>query len=35
MGDVLVQGLLVGGVYSLIARGFVLVFKASRVLNLA
>lgn len=35
MGDVLVQGLLVGGVYSLIALGFVLVFKASRVLNLA
>lgn len=35
MGDVLVQGLLVGGVYALIALGFVLVFKASRVLNLA
>jgi branched-chain amino acid transport system permease protein len=35
MGDVLVQGLLIGGVYSLIALGFVLVFKSSRVLNLA
>lgn len=35
MIDALVQGLLFGGVYSLIALGFVLVLKASRVLNLA
>ncbi|RLC93056.1 MAG: branched-chain amino acid ABC transporter permease [Chloroflexi bacterium] len=35
MADVLVQGLLVGGVYALIALGFVLVFKSSQVLNLA
>lgn len=35
MDDVLVQGLLVGGVYALIALGFVLVFKSSLVLNLA
>lgn len=35
MDDVLIQGLLVGGVYALIALGFVLVFKASLVLNLA
>lgn len=35
MDDVLVQGLLVGGVYALIALGFVLVFKSSQVLNLA
>jgi len=33
--DVLVQGLLLGGVYALIALGFVLVFKSSHVLNLA
>jgi branched-chain amino acid transport system permease protein len=35
MGDVLAQGLLVGGVYALIALGFILVFKSSGVLNLA
>ena len=35
MEDVLVQGLLVGGVYALVALGFVLVFKSSQVLNLA
>ncbi|MBM4444511.1 MAG: branched-chain amino acid ABC transporter permease [Chloroflexi bacterium] len=35
MDDVLIQGLLVGGVYALIALGFVLVFKSSLVLNLA
>ena len=35
MGDVLVQGLLTGGVYALIALGFVLVFKSSQVMNLA
>jgi len=35
MEDVLAQGLLVGGVYALVALGFVLVFKSSQVLNLA
>jgi branched-chain amino acid transport system permease protein len=35
MDDVLVQGLLVGGVYALIALGFILIFKSSGVLNLA
>lgn len=35
MQDVLIQGLLVGGVYALIALGVVLVFKSSHVLNLA
>jgi branched-chain amino acid transport system permease protein len=35
VADVLVQGLLLGGVYALIALGFVLVFKSSHVLNLA
>jgi branched-chain amino acid transport system permease protein len=35
MDDVLVQGFLVGGVYALIALGFILVFKSSGVLNLA
>ncbi len=35
MEDVLAQGFLVGGVYALIALGFILVFKSSGVLNLA
>ena len=35
MLDTLVQGLLIGGVYGLIALGFVLVFKSSHVLNMA
>ncbi|MDM8001274.1 MAG: branched-chain amino acid ABC transporter permease [Dehalococcoidia bacterium] len=35
MDDVLVQGFLVGGVYALIALGFIMVFKSSGVLNLA
>ncbi len=35
MDDVLAQGFLVGGVYALIALGFILVFKSSGVLNLA
>lgn len=35
MDDVLAQGLLLGGVYALIALGFILVFKSSGVLNLA
>ena len=35
MEDVLVHGLPVGGVYALVALGFVLVFKSSQVLNLA
>lgn len=35
MDDILVQGLLLGGVYALIALGFILVFKSSGVLNLA
>jgi branched-chain amino acid transport system permease protein len=35
MGDVLAQGFLLGGVYALIALGFILVFKSSGVLNLA
>ena len=35
MDDILVQGFLVGGVYALIALGFILVFKSSGVLNLA
>jgi len=33
--DVLLQGLLTGGVYALIALGFVMVFKSSKILNLA
>jgi branched-chain amino acid transport system permease protein len=35
MDDVLAQGFLIGGVYALIALGFILVFKSSGVLNLA
>ncbi|MBM4445129.1 MAG: branched-chain amino acid ABC transporter permease [Chloroflexi bacterium] len=33
--DILLQGLLMGGVYALIALGFVMVFKSSQILNLA
>jgi branched-chain amino acid transport system permease protein len=35
MLNVLVEGLLIGGVYGLIALGFVLVFKSSQVMNMA
>jgi len=35
MGDVVIQGFLVGGLYALIALGFCMVFKSSMVLNLA
>lgn len=35
MGNVIVEGLLIGGVYGLIALGFVLIFKSSQVMNLA
>ena len=35
MDDMLVQGFLIGGVYALVAMGFILVFKSSGVLNLA
>ena len=35
MGDIVLQGLFVGGLYALIALGFVMIFKASMVLNLA
>lgn len=35
MADIVVQGFLVGGLYALVALGFVLIFKSSRVLNLA
>ncbi len=35
MGDIVLQGFLVGGLYALIALGFVLIFKSSQVLNLA
>jgi len=35
LDDVLLQGFLVGGLYGLIALGFVIVFKSSQVLNLA
>jgi branched-chain amino acid transport system permease protein len=35
MDDILVQGFLLGGVYALVALGFILVFKSSGVLNLA
>lgn len=35
MGDVVLQGLFVGGLYALIALGFAMIFKASMVLNLA
>lgn len=34
MGDVLAQGLCTGGVYALIALGFVIVIKASTIVNL-
>jgi branched-chain amino acid transport system permease protein len=33
--DVLLQGLLTGGIYALVALGFVMVFKSSQILNLA
>jgi branched-chain amino acid transport system permease protein len=33
--DILLDGLLTGGVYALIALGFVMVFKSSQILNLA
>jgi branched-chain amino acid transport system permease protein len=35
MAEVLIQGLLLGGVYALIALGFAMIFKSSQVLNLA
>ena len=35
MADIVLQGFLVGGLYALIALGFVLIFKSSQVLNLA
>ena len=35
MGDIVLQGLFVGGLYALIALGFAMIFKASMVLNLA
>ncbi len=35
MVNVIVQGLLMGGVYALVALGLVLVFKSSQVMNLA
>jgi len=35
LADIVVQGFLVGGLYALVALGFVLIFKSSRVLNLA
>ncbi len=35
MGNVIVEGLLIGGVYGLVALGFVLIFKSSQVMNLA
>ena len=35
MADIVLQGFLVGGLYALVALGFVLIFKSSRVLNLA
>lgn len=35
MGDVLIQGVFVGGLYALLALGFVIIFKSSQVLNLA
>jgi len=35
MGDVVLQGFFVGGLYALIALGFAMIFKASEVLNLA
>jgi len=33
--DILLDGLFTGGVYALVALGFVMVFKSSRILNLA
>jgi len=33
--DILLDGLLTGGVYALVALGFVMVFKSSQILNLA
>jgi branched-chain amino acid transport system permease protein len=35
MGDVLLQGVFVGGLYALLALGFVIIYKSSQVLNLA
>jgi len=35
LDDILAQGLFAGGLYALIALGFVMIFKSSRVLNLA
>lgn len=35
MLNVIAQGLLIGGVYGLVALGFVLIFKSSQVMNLA
>jgi branched-chain amino acid transport system permease protein len=35
LADIVLQGFLVGGLYALIALGFVLIFKSSQVLNLA
>lgn len=35
MGDVLIQGVFVGGLYALMALGFVIIYKSSQVLNLA
>jgi branched-chain amino acid transport system permease protein len=35
MLNVIVEGLLIGGVYGLVALGFVMVFKSSQVMNLA
>jgi len=35
LDDVVIEGLLRGGVYALVALGFVIIFKSSQVLNLA
>jgi branched-chain amino acid transport system permease protein len=35
LADIVLQGFLVGGLYALVALGFVLIFKSSQVLNLA
>lgn len=35
MADIVLQGFLVGGLYALVALGFILIFKSSMVLNLA
>ncbi|RLB16171.1 MAG: hypothetical protein DRG35_03230 [Deltaproteobacteria bacterium] len=32
---VLISGIMIGGIYALIALGFVLIFKSSHVFNLA